>query len=187
MQYQVLVKLGSCCSFYFYCLTLLSLFRFTFMTHLDGNLELLVLLFKLLRLGQAAGDGEAGHQHRLCVLDPSHHLNKENIVNQPKWRIEEGKTNTNPPSSPSPVSVWNVASWTHSTTKPYQIIPYHTISYTPTLPVWNTPLYHTTPNHTTPLPVWRQSERLRVERTARAWFDESSPNPPCQLLAPVNF
>ena len=85
MQCQVLLKL--CCLIFFYCLALLSLFRsnfaFTFMTHLDGNLELLVLLFKLLRLGQAAGDGEARHQHRLCVLDPSHHLNKENIVNQP--------------------------------------------------------------------------------------------------------
>merc|ERR1740116_365494 len=41
---------------------------------LDGNLELLMLLFKLLSLGQAAGDGEARHQHRLRVLDPSHHL-----------------------------------------------------------------------------------------------------------------
>ena len=43
-------------------------------SYLYGNLELFVLLLELLGLGQGARDGEGGQQHRLRVLDPTHHL-----------------------------------------------------------------------------------------------------------------
>ena len=60
--------------FLLFPLWLFWFFAFSFMTHLNGHLKLFMLLLELLCLCQAARDGEAGHQHGLRVLDPSHHL-----------------------------------------------------------------------------------------------------------------
>ena len=74
------------------------------MTHLNGHLKLFMLLLELLCLCQAARDGEAGHQHGLRVLDPSHHLEMKH-ERPPKRKTKSIFTCV--------ASAWKVASWTH--------------------------------------------------------------------------
>ena len=90
--------------FLLFPLWLFWFFAFSFMTHLNGHLKLFMLLLELLCLCQAARDGEAGHQHGLRVLDPSHHLEMKH-ERPPKRKTKSIFTCV--------ASAWKVASWTH--------------------------------------------------------------------------
>ena len=76
--------------------------KFT-LNHLYCHLELLMFFLELLGLGETARDGKGGHKHGFCILNPSHHLKKKNVLGNVSWFQ----------FLTCVASVWKVASWTH--------------------------------------------------------------------------